>query len=98
MHAGDRVVLPFVTANRDKDEFRDPDSFVIDREGNRHLGFGVGPHRCAGSHLARVELAVALEEWHRRIPDYRLAADHDPGYLVTQTLMRPRSVRLEWDR
>ena len=46
----------------------DPDEVVIDREVNRHAAFGLGIHRCAGSHLARMELRVALEEWLRRLP------------------------------
>ena len=45
----------------------------FDREANRHLAFGGGPHRCLGSHLARLELQVALEEFHRRIPEYAIA-------------------------
>lgn len=73
MRAGDRVVLPTPAPSRDPEEFSDPTEFVIDRSRNRHLAFGAGPHRCLGSHLARVELAVAIEEWHRRIPDYRIA-------------------------
>ena len=48
---------------------------LFDREANRHLAFGGGAHRCLGSHLARLELRVALEEFHRRIPDYELTAD-----------------------
>ena len=44
----------------------------FDRDANRHLAFGGGIHRCLGSHLARLELRVALREWHRRIPDYRV--------------------------
>ena len=72
MRAGDRVLLPTVSANRDPSAFAAAGSFVIDRTANRHMAFGAGPHRCLGSHLGRLELAVALEEWHRRIPDYRL--------------------------
>jgi len=80
MRAGDRVVLPTAAANRDPNQIAEADHFKIDRSQNRHLSFGAGPHRCLGSHLARVELAVAIEEWHRRIPDYRI----EPGANVTQ--------------
>ncbi len=73
MHAGDRIVLNFPAANRDPDAFPDADSVLIDRAVNRHVAFGVGIHRCAGSNLARMELRVALEEWLTRIPDFRLA-------------------------
>jgi len=73
MHAGDRVVLNFPAANRDPDAFPDADKVLIDRAVNRHVAFGVGIHRCAGSNLARMELRVALEEWTARIPEFRLA-------------------------
>jgi cytochrome P450 len=59
-------------ANLD-DEFPEASRVDFAREANRHLAFGAGPHRCLGSHLARLEQRVALEEWHRRIPDYRIA-------------------------
>ena len=59
-------------ANRDPRVFDDPTAFKLDRYGNKHLGFAGGPHRCLGAHLARQEMAIALEEWHRRIPDYRV--------------------------
>jgi len=68
-------VLPTVAANRDPSQISDATTFVLDRTQNRHLAFGGGPHRCLGSHLARVELAVAIEEWHRRIPEYRIEPD-----------------------
>ena len=70
---GDRVLLSTVLANRDPAEFDDPTDVRFDRPVNRHVAFGAGPHRCLGSHLARLELKVALEEFHRRIPDYRIA-------------------------
>jgi cytochrome P450 len=75
MKAGDRVVLPTASAGRDANQYPDPDEFRLDRFPNPHLAFGAGPHRCAGAHLARLELRIALEEWHRRIPDYELVAD-----------------------
>ncbi|MET0663123.1 MAG: cytochrome P450 [Ilumatobacteraceae bacterium] len=71
--AGQMVYLPLVSGNRDPREFPDADKVVIDRESNRHLAFGGGPHRCLGSSLARQELRVAMEMWHERIPDYRIA-------------------------
>jgi cytochrome P450 len=58
--------------NRDPAEFPEADRVIIDRTPNRHIAFGSGPHRCAGSHLARVELRIAMEEWHRRFPHYHV--------------------------
>ncbi|MBL7497771.1 cytochrome P450 [Frankia sp. CNm7] len=73
--AGDQVLVLLAAANRDEREFSEPDEVRIDRSPNRHISFGAGVHRCLGSHLARVELRVALEELLRRIPDYRLDPD-----------------------
>jgi cytochrome P450 len=78
---GDTVILMLGSANTDPDEFGPTaDEFDPKREANRHLAFGGGPHRCLGSHLARLELQVALEEWHRRIPDYELAEGAELAY------------------
>jgi cytochrome P450 len=74
MKTGDVVFLPLNGACRDPKAFPDADTFVIDRAPNSHIAFGGGPHRCVGSHLARRELRIAIEEWHARIPDYRIPA------------------------
>ena len=79
MKAGDRVLLNFPAANRDPEAFADPDKVILDREHNRHVAFGAGIHRCAGSNLARMELRVAIEEWLARLPEFELT---DPA-LVT---------------
>ena len=73
MREGDKLLMNFPAANRDPDVFDRADEVVLDREINRHVAFGAGIHRCAGSNLARMELTVALEEWLARIPTFRLA-------------------------
>ena len=73
---GDILWLGLASASRDPKKFADPLAFDIQREHiNHHLAFGAGPHRCLGMHLARHELAIAVTEWHERIPDYELASD-----------------------
>jgi len=79
MRAGDKVLMNFPGANRDPEVFEDADRVVLDRELNRHVAFGSGIHRCAGSNLARMELRVALEEWLARYPDFELA---DPAAVT----------------
>lgn len=69
---GNMVLLSFPAANRDPAMFADADKVVIDRKQNPHAAFGLGIHRCIGSNLARMEMTVAIEEWLRRIPDFRL--------------------------
>ncbi len=73
MKAGDKVLMSFPAANRDPEAFEDADRVIIDRDLNRHVAFGSGIHRCAGSNLARIQIRVALEEWLQRIPTFRLA-------------------------
>jgi cytochrome P450 len=72
MKAEDWILLSFPAANRDPDQFDRAGEFIIDREVNRHAAFGLGIHRCVGSHLARMEMRVALEVWLERIPDFDL--------------------------
>ena len=81
---GDRVLIPTGSAGRDPEVFPDSEEVILDRQPNRHMAFGSGPHRCLGSHLARVELRVALEELHRRIPDYALVPERPPALKLHQ--------------
>jgi cytochrome P450 len=81
VHKGDSIVLMLGSANTDEAEVEDADQVRFDREVNRHIAFGGGIHRCLGSHLARMELRVALREWHRRIPEYSI----EPGHTLVYT-------------
>jgi cytochrome P450 len=80
--AGEQVMVLLGAANVDESEFADAGEVRWDRETNRHLAFGGGIHRCLGSHLARLELRVALRDWHRRIPDYRVKPGTDLDYTA----------------
>ena len=77
MKQGDKVLLSFPAANRDPSVFDRADEVLLDRQENRHVAFGSGIHRCAGSNLARMELRVALEEWLGRVPVFHLAEGSD---------------------
>ena len=72
MRAGDRILLSEISANRDGQSFPDADRFVIDRFPNRHVSFGVGIHRCPGSHLARLEFKTMIRRVLERLPDFVL--------------------------
>ncbi|WP_238005730.1 cytochrome P450 [Dactylosporangium sp. AC04546] len=72
---GERVHAPLGSANRDPKYYPDPDAVIFDRPAKPHLAFGVGTHRCVGLHLARLELRIAFEELHRRIPRFELDPD-----------------------
>ena len=69
---GDKILMNFPAACHDPEHFEDPDTFIIDRARNRHVAFGSGIHRCAGSNLARLEMTTALRVWMERIPEFRL--------------------------
>ena len=72
MKADDWILLSFPAANRDPAQFDRAGEVIIDREANRHAAFGLGIHRCVGSHLARMELRAALDVWLERIPEFTL--------------------------
>jgi cytochrome P450 len=93
---GDMLWLGLAAANRDPRKFPHPDVFDMDRDNlSHHVGFGVGQHRCIGMHLARAELVIALEEWHRQIPDYRIAEGIEVRERGGQ--LKLMSLPLEWD-
>jgi len=91
--AGSRVLMNFPAANRDPEVFPDPDTVVIDRAQNRHVAFGIGIHRCAGSNLARMEMQVALSVFLERIPDFELD-DRAPVTWCGGQVRGPRSLPL----
>ncbi len=84
MKEGDKVLMNFPAANRDPEVFEEPDVVQLDRAHNRHVAFGSGIHRCAGSNLARMELQVALEEWLGRIPSFSLEEGQDIAWAGGQ--------------
>jgi len=93
MRAGDWTLLPFPAANRDPQAFERADEFIIDRERNRHVAFGLGIHRCLGSNLARMEVTVAVDEWMKRFPEFELA-DPDGVRWSTGQVRGPRELPL----
>jgi cytochrome P450 len=72
LRRNDRVIVSWLAANHDEHEFDRPDQIVLDRAPNRHVAFGLGPHRCIGSHLARLMSEVMVRAVLDRIPDYRV--------------------------
>jgi cytochrome P450 len=96
MKRGETVKLGYPTADVDAAEFPDPERFDLNRENKAHFAFGAGPHRCLGSHLARIELQTLYEEMLVRLPSFRLA----PGKPVTYRcgpVIGPRELHLVWD-
>ena len=79
MRPGEQTLVTFPAANHDPSAFEDAHIFNLERENNRHVAFGLGIHRCAGSNLARLEMIVAFQEWLRAFPNYSL----DPNKKTT---------------
>jgi cytochrome P450 len=80
LHPGDPVIPLFAAANRDPEEFEDPETLDIARKVNRHLSFGVGYHHCIGAALARMEAVVAVRRLFETFPDMTLSPDEEPDY------------------
>jgi len=96
IRAGERVLIDMDFWNRDIAEFADPNDCDFARPNNRHISFGAGRHRCLGSHLARLELTVAMEEFHKRIPQYRLD-EQAPPTPYADLVRGVNDLTLVWD-
>jgi cytochrome P450 len=81
LRKNDKVVISWLSANHDEQEFDRPDEIILDRTPNRHLAFGLGPHRCIGSHLARLMSEVMVKAVLDRLPDYQVDLDGVYQYL-----------------
>jgi hypothetical protein len=92
---GDRVLMNFPGANHDPEAFERADEVVLDREKIRHIAFGVGIHRCAGSNLARMEMDVALRVWFERIPEFELS-DPDAVTWAGGQVRGPRNMAIKF--
>jgi len=95
MKKGEKAVLMLPTADLDAKEFEAPETYNLNRTNKTHIAFGVGPHRCLGSHLARMELNILYEEMLARLPEFRI----DPAKPVTYHgghVWGPNEVHLVW--
>jgi len=78
--AGERILIPWVAANHDPAVFPEPEQVRLDRDATRHLSFGIGSHRCAGAHLARLMFREMITQVLTRLPDYQVVEDGLVGY------------------
>jgi cytochrome P450 len=96
MKAGERVLMYDPAADLDPKQFENPEAYDFKREERTHIAFGAGPHRCLGSHLARVELQIITEQMMSRLPQFRLDPQKTPTFHGGHVL-GPDSVPLIWD-
>ncbi|GLE51619.1 cytochrome P450 [Mycobacterium montefiorense] len=92
LHAGEKIMLLFESANFDETTFGDPENFRIDRKPNNHLAFGFGTHFCLGNQLARLELSLMLGRVLQRLPDLRLASADELPLRPTNFISGPESM------
>jgi cytochrome P450 len=93
---GSQVRLCMAAINRDGSDKVSTDDLVLDGKVHRHWGFGGGPHRCLGSHLARIELTVIVGEWLRQIPDFELPPDYTPQISFPSKTFALKELPLSW--
>ena len=94
--AGTAVRLCMAAINRDGSDEMSTDELTMDGKVHRHWGFGGGPHRCLGSHLARIELTVIVAEWLKQIPDFELPEDYTPEIAFPSKTFALKSLPLHW--
>lgn len=94
--AGSPVRLCMAAVNRDGTDAVSTDELVMDGKVHRHWGFGGGPHRCLGSHLARLELTLVVGEWLKRIPDFGLAPGYTPEIRFPSKSFALKTLPLRW--
>jgi cytochrome P450 len=94
--AGTPVRLCMAAVNRDDSDAWSTDDLVMDGKVHRHWGFGGGPHRCLGSHLARIELTIIVAEWLKQIPDFELPADYTPDINFPSKTFALKQLPLHW--
>jgi len=94
---GTPVRLCTAAINRDGSDETSTDELVVDGKMHRHWGFGGGPHRCLGSHLARIELTIIVGEWLRQIPDFDLPDGYVPEIPFPSKTFALKSLPLRWN-
>jgi cytochrome P450 len=93
---GTPVRLCIAAINRDGSDAMSTDDLVMDGKVHRHWGFGGGPHRCLGSHLARMELTTVVHEWLRQIPNFKLPQGYTPEIKFPSKGFALTSLPLRW--
>ena len=94
--AGTPVRLCMAAVNRDGSDAMSTDDLFMDGKVHRHWGFGGGPHRCLGSHLARIELTIIVAEWLKQIPDFEVPADYTPEIKFPSKTFALKELPLRW--
>ena len=93
---GTPVRLCMAAINRDGSDAMSTDDLFLDGKVHRHWGFGGGPHRCLGSHLARIELTIVVAEWLKQIPDFELPPDYTPEISFPSKTFALKKLPLRW--
>ncbi len=92
---GDWLMLCYLSGNRDEDVFDHPETFRVDRDPNRHLGFGYGPHLCLGQHMAKMEMRILFEELLPRLKN--IAFDGEPSLTASNFVSGPKSLPIRFE-